>query len=314
MIALRILCPGGLAGDVLALLDDEPGATHVVHLPGAARTPPGDLVEADLARECASAVTGRLGRLPGSEDCAITLHDIETTVSRYAKTAEDLAPGLGVDAVVWEEVEARTGDESALSVSFAALLVLATLIAAVGVLLDSSILIVGAMVVGPEFGPVMGLTVAAVERRWGLARRSLIALGVGFPLAVAATVLLTLAVRATAGLPAAYAGEQRPLTAFISRPDGYALVVALLAGVAGVIALTSAKSGALVGVAVSVTTVPAAADVGVAAAAGNWSECGGAAAQLGVNLVALVVAGAVTLHLRTGRAGRVARPGPAARS
>lgn len=314
MLALRVLCPPSATDQVLSLLLEEPGATHVVHHPGAALDPPGDVVEADLARECTSDVVRRLSDLPSSELMALTLMDVETSVSRYAAEAEERAPGSGVDAVVWEEVEARTGDEAALSVSFTALLVLATLIAAVGIMLDSSVLIVGAMVVGPEFGPVMGLTVAAIERRWGLARRSLVALGVGFPLAVLAALLMTLVVRATAGLPDAYTQERRPLTDFVSNPDGYALVVALLAGVAGVVALTSAKSGALIGVAVSVTTVPAAADVGVAAAAGRWSECGGAAAQLVVNLVALVAAGVLTLSARRSATARRHRRGPAARS
>lgn len=314
MLALRVLCPPGLSDELVHLLRAAPGATHLVRLPAAALDPAGDVIEADLARESVSDILTTLRSVPGSEACAFTLEDIETTISHYAAQAERLAPGQGVDAVVWEEVEARSGEEAALSVSFLTLLVIATLIAAVGILLDSSILIVGAMVVGPEFGPVTGLTVAVVERRWGLARRSLTALVVGFPLAALAALVLTLVVRATAGLPAAYAGEQRPLTQFISRPDGYALVVALLAGVAGVVALTSAKSGALVGVAVSVTTVPAGADIGVAAAAGNWSECGGAAAQLAVNLVALVVAGALTLTARRGLAARRHRVGPAARS
>ncbi len=65
------------------------------------------------------------------------------------------------------------------------------------------------------------------------------------------------------------------------------------------VSLTSAKSSALVGVAVSVTTVPAAADIGVAAAAGRWGECRGATAQLLVNLVALVVAGTAALAVRS---------------
>lgn len=298
MLALRAICPPELTDALVDVLRRHPGATHVVRLPGAAVDPPGDVLLADVAREAASDVLAALQDVPGGGDCAYALEVVDTALSRHADAAERAAPGRGVDAVVWEEVEARTGEESSLSVSFLALLVLASLLSAVGVLLDSAVLIVGAMAVGPEFGPVAGLTVALVERRWSLARRSLTALAVGFPLAAVAALLLTLAVRGTAGLPASYTGEQRLFTAFISQPDGYALVVALLAGVAGVVSLTSAKSAALVGVAVSVTTVPAASLVGVAAAAGRWDECLGAAAQLGVNLFALVLAGGVTLAAR----------------
>jgi|SRR5215213_9602710 len=89
------------------------------------------------------------------------------------------------DAVIWEQVEFRTSEESKLSASYLTFIVLATLIAVVGLLLDSPILIVGAMVVGPEFGPIAGVCVALVERQRKLAARSFLALAVGFAAAIA---------------------------------------------------------------------------------------------------------------------------------
>ncbi len=301
MLALRLIAPPELTSRLLQVLRAHPGATHVVMLAGAGVEPSGDVLLADVAREAVSEVVSALQDVG---ECAISLESVDTCLSRHADDAERAAPGLGVDAVVWEEVEARTDEESTLSATFLLLLVLATLIAAVGLLLDSAVLVVGAMVVGPEFGPVAGLTVAVVERRFALARRSLTALLVGFPVAALAALVLGLVVRVTAGYPQAYDAARHPFTAFVSRPDGYAVLVALLAGVAGVVSLTSAKSAALVGVAVSVTTVPAAADVGIAASAGRWAECQGAATQLLVNLVALVAAGAVTLAVRQPRSRR----------
>ena len=76
------------------------------------------------------------------------------------------------------------------------------------------------------------------------------------------------------------------------------MIVALLAGIAGVLSLTTAKSAALIGVLISVTTIPAAANVGVAAAYRDWDEFGGALAQLSLNLVSVVVAGVATLGLQ----------------
>ena len=65
-------------------------------------------------------------------------------------------------------------------------MVLACLIASVGIILDSPILIIGAMVVGPEFGPIAGLCVALVQRKPDLVKRSLLPLAVGFPVGIAA--------------------------------------------------------------------------------------------------------------------------------
>ena len=164
-------------------------------------------------------------------------------------------------------------------------MVLACLIASVGIFLDSPILIVGAMIVGPEFGPIAGLCVAVVQRRRDVAqalasRRSRSASRSGSPPPSCSRSL----VRARRPDPDDFIATEHPLTDFISHPDAFSFIVAFFAGTAGVLSLTSAKSGALIGVLVSVTTIPAAANIGVAAAYGEWSEWRGAMLQLGVNL------------------------------
>ena len=72
--------------------------------------------------------------------------------------------------MLWEQVEQTVSESTDLSFSFVAFMVLATLLASVGILTDSAILIVGAMVVGPEFGPLAALCVAIVRRRASIAR------------------------------------------------------------------------------------------------------------------------------------------------
>ena len=90
---------------------------------------------------------------------------VEAVVSDAAAAAETLAPGHGADALVWEELESRVRVEAVLTVSFLAFTAVAAVIAAVGILLDSPILVIGAMVVGPEYGPLAALCVAVVRRR-----------------------------------------------------------------------------------------------------------------------------------------------------
>jgi uncharacterized hydrophobic protein (TIGR00271 family) len=171
-------------------------------------------------------------------------------------------------------------------------------IAAVGIVLDQPILIVGAMVVGPEFGPLAGVSVALVQRRGDFARRSLGALGVGFPVGIVLAFLTVLAFKVTGIGPEDFQPDTHPLTDFIASPDFFSFFVAFVAGVAGMLSLTSAKSGALIGVLISVTTIPAASNIAVALAYGDTHEAAGAAAQLAINLTAIVLAGMLTLFVQ----------------
>ncbi len=240
----------------------------------------------------------RLRELGVDRDGSIAIHPVTALLSEAGDRAERAAVGSPADAVVWEAVEAQTSESSALSGSFVAFMILATLIAAVGIIEDSIILIIGAMVVGPEFGPIAGLCVALVQRRGALALRSLTALAVGFPIAILASFGLSALLRASDSAPDELTASDHPATLFIAHPDRYSALIAVLAGVAGMLSLSTAKSGALVGVLISVTTIPAAANVGVASAYGNWSEARGAAAQLGVNVVCIVGAGVATLAVQ----------------
>ncbi|WP_253772820.1 DUF389 domain-containing protein [Goodfellowiella coeruleoviolacea] len=313
MLHLRVLCPAEQTQDVLARLADQPGVTHLVLLRGAAVRPAGDVVEADVAREAADEVLDRLCQLDLDHTGGITLEQVDTAVSDHAERAERAAPGDGADAVVWEELLARTGDEARYTATFQAFLVIACLLAAVGVVTDSPVTIVGAMVVGPEFGPLAAIAVGLVLRRWRLVRSAALALAVGFPVAMLATAGATVLAEWT-GLQDRAALVNGHQVDFVYQVGPYSLIVALLAGAAGMLAMTSAKSAALVGVFISVTTVPAAGYAVVAALLGEWGRAGQSFAQLVVNLVGIVAAGVVALLLRRraeGRANRRASPGTA---
>ena len=298
MVHLRIVAPEDLAPAVIDLLCASLAVINVIHLRGASHKPRGDVILCDVAREEASLIIGDLKELDLPARGAIAVDAIDSMISDAALSAERAAPGLPSDAVVWEEVESRTSEQTELSATFLIFMVAAMQIASVGIILDQPILIVGAMVVGPEFGPLAGLAVALVERRTDLARRSLAALGVGFPAGIALACLATILFKWTGLSPDDFVPSDHELTGFISDPDFFSFFVAFVAGTAGILSLTNAKSGALIGVLISVTTIPAASNIGVAAAYGDWEEAGGAAAQLGINLTSIVLAGLSTLFVQ----------------
>jgi uncharacterized hydrophobic protein (TIGR00271 family) len=295
MLHLRIVTPPDLTATVLQELADDPGVTHITAERAAATEPPGDLVECDVVRASVNPLIRRLRSAGVTERGGITMTELEAVISNAADRAQAEILTPEIDTVVWEEVAARTSDDSAFSVSFGVLMVLAGIIAAIAVITNNPVLVVGAMIVSPDYGPMAALSVAPVNRAWRPAWQSFRALALGFPMAAVAALLLTLAARGLGRLPAPYLAGQRPLTGLLIGANLGAFVVAFVAGAAGIIALGRAKSGAVVGVLVSITTIPAASNVGVALAIGNPSEAGKSLAILLVNLAGLLAGGVLTL-------------------
>jgi uncharacterized hydrophobic protein (TIGR00271 family) len=295
MVHLRIVAPPDLTADVLRVIEASVGACNIVVLRGAALRPQGDVVLCDVAREAASILLADLEELGVPERGSISVEQVDVALSRAAEEAMRAAPGDPANAVVWEEVEELASESTTLTASFIIFMTLATLIAAVGIFLDTPILIIGAMVLGPEFGPLASFCVAVVERRPRLALRSLVALLAGFPVAISAAYLASLIFKWTDLTPDSFSEADHSLAVIISSPDFFSFFVAFIAGVAGILSLTTSKSGALAGVLISVTTIPAAASIGVSAAYQDWSTWRGSQEQLAINLGAICLAGILTL-------------------
>lgn len=296
MLHLRAISPPDCTEAVRELLAAEPGATHIVVLPGVAVEPAGDVVEADLAREAADDVLARLRELGLEHSGGITLTTLDTTLSDAADRADEAAPGDPGDAVIWDELVGRTGEDSRLTVSYQVFLSIACLLAAIGAITDSPVTVVGAMVLGPEFGPLAALSVGLVLRRRELVRHGAFAVVVGFAIAIVITALGALLMDLT-GLLSVEDVLNVSQVDFVYRVGPFSLIIALLAGAAGMLSLTSSRSAALVGVFISVTTVPAAGYAAVAAVEGQYGRAGESALQLLINIAGIIVAASAVLVL-----------------
>lgn len=297
MLHLRVIAPTDMRDDVLAVLRGEVGVANIALHAGAALEPVGDEITADIARECANGVIKELKALDIQHRGAITLEVLDTILSTRAHRAENEAEGDPADAVVWDELIGRTREEATLSVTFVLFLTLACLLTAIGVVTDSTVTVVGAMVLGPEFGPLAALSVALVQRRMALARRAALALIVGFPIAMGITAVATWAAESFGWISLDSITHVEEVD-FIFQVGPMSFAVALLAGAAGMLSLVSARSAGLVGVFISVYTVTAAGFAVVAATVGAWDVAAKSAVQLVVNLVGIVVAGVLVLVLR----------------
>jgi len=295
MLHLRIITPPDLTATVLKQLTDDPGVTHITADRGAATQPPGDLVTCDVVRASVNPLLRHLRSAGVTERGGITMTEPEAVISTAADHAQAEILTPEIDTIVWEEVAARTSDDSTFSVTFGLLMVLAGIIAAIAVVTNNAVLIVGAMIVSPHYGPMAALSVALMSRASRQAWQSFRALALGFPMAALAAFLFTLAARGLGRIPAPYLTGPRPLTNLLIGANLGAFVVAFVAGAAGILALGRAKSGAVVGVLVSITTIPAASNIGVALAMGNPSEAGKSLSILLVNLAVLLAGGLLTL-------------------
>jgi len=297
VLHLRLRVPGDLADQVVELLEDNKTVTNVAAVPAGFKKPEGWLVLADVARENATAVIKQLRQLDLQHRGSISIEEIDTILSDEAAHVEAAAPGAPDDGVVWVSVEQRLRDDSRLSWAFIAFMTLAALIAGAGRITDQPILIVGAMVVGPEFSAIAAICYALAHPRLGMLPQALRSLVAGFAVATAiATVVWSIAYNL--GAFTRQQASSGDLTDFIVRPDGWSFAVACLAGVAGMLSLTTAKSGPLVGVFISVTTIPAVGTIALCIACGVWGEASSALAQLGLNLLGLMVAGTTTLLIQ----------------
>jgi uncharacterized hydrophobic protein (TIGR00271 family) len=316
VIHLRVVSPPDVTGTLMPVLRAQPAVMNLTVLPGVVSHPDGDAVHFDVLHGSANEVIGRLRDL-GLDRCgSIVLENVDTSISAFADRATARQGRYHEFTPVWAEVEARIALEGTFPPSWFALLIIAGLIGAIGILTNSQILIVGAMVVGPEYGAILSLAFGVTRRDSSRILRSAAALAVGFALAMAGALLLAVIIRGAGLEPRAYALGVRPVSNLIDTPNWFSFIVALLAGVVGVVSLTEARSATLIGVFISVTTIPAASDAGVSLAFGSEGEAWGSVLQLLLNVIVLTAVAIAGLPVqraiwrRAARRGATAPPGP----
>jgi uncharacterized hydrophobic protein (TIGR00271 family) len=293
MIHIRVVSPPDTTARLMPVLLGDEGVVNLTVIPASVRHPDGDAIQFDLFRGRANQVIAQLRQLGLDEHGSIALEPVPASISPSAARSRVGRSRFDEFAPVWDEVDARIRSDGRFPPSWYSLLVIAALIASVGLITNSQILIVGAMVVGPEYGAIVALAYGAIQRERPLVSNSAFALAAGFAGAVVASLLLGLVVRAGGLEPAPFAAGIRPVSHLINTPDWFSVIVAVLAGIVGVISLTEARASTLIGVFISVTTIPAAADMGVSLAFGSWSEALGSTEQLFLNVFLLAAVAAI---------------------
>jgi uncharacterized hydrophobic protein (TIGR00271 family) len=291
VLRLDAFVPPEVADEVSATLVGLPGVRHATTGAPTADGMVALSAEVDAAR--ADAVIERLAQL-GIVSNDLTLWRVPGVqpLGWHRRTRSEES-----DVQVWAEIVGRADENAKLASTYLVFMVTAGIIAGIGVLTGSAVLLVGAMAISPDLLPISAGAIGIVERRWRLAVKAvrvlLIGLATGALGAFAATVALRLFDRIPEDLRLADTAMGDALTEL----GPGSLIVAAVAGVAGMMAFERPGSAA-VGVAISVTTIPAAAYVGAAIAMGRDDPMGDALMVLLANVVMLLLASSATLRLQ----------------
>jgi uncharacterized hydrophobic protein (TIGR00271 family) len=291
MLRLDSFVPPDLVDEVNATLVGLPGVRHVTT--GASTADGMVALSAEVDASSADAVIERLANL-GIASNDLTLWRVPgiQPLGWHRRTRSEES-----DVQVWAEIVGRADENAKLASAYLVFMVSAGIIAGIGVLTGSAVLLVGAMAISPDLLPISAAAIGIVERRGQLAVKAirvlLIGLATGALGAFAVTVVLRLFNRVPDDLRLADTAMGEALTEL----GPGSLIVAAVAGVAGMLAFER-PGGAAVGVAISVTTIPAAAYVGAALAMGRDDPMWGALMVLLANVTMLILASSTTLRLQ----------------
>lgn len=285
MLHLRVFGAAPVMERVAESIAALPGAAHVV------RTDAGNgdgqaLVTADVDPDAADAALHALSAL------GVPAEDV------WLLRLEGLQPGRRgrrnrSSAVVWADLLGQAGEQARPVARFLILMAVAGVIAAYGVFYSNGILVVGAMAVSPDFLPLAATCIGLVARRPRLVARAFWTLTAGLATTGVSAFVLTILLNGLNLLPSSFEVGENGL-AGLTTVNSSTFGVALVAGVAGILALET-RASAAVGVAISVTTIPASAYLGVAAGFGEIDKASGALAVLGINVAMLLAGGSLTL-------------------
>jgi len=284
MLRLRSSVAHHRADEFAALLREMEGVRRIVQQTDEASAQACVFV-ADVDPASADRLVNELAGLGiGADDYVLTRAEVIAPVHRRVSSDDGFA---------WIEILGQARANSRLLARYLALINVAAVIAALGVITSSSILIVGAMAVSPDLLPICATSVGLVGGNYVIARRAFFTLTMGLGLVVLTAAVLSFGLRVTGLLPGGFAVEQSSLSS-LAHTDYTTVLIALAAGIAAMLSFETRASQA-VGVAISVTTIPASAYLGVAIGGGGIENALGALVVLIVNVGLLIFSGSLTL-------------------
>ena len=307
MYKLTAICPPDMTKKVKALLQEEPETSNIVTMQAVVADAEKDVVTAFVRREATDVVIGHLRTLRQWDAGELSFIEVDLEVHRDLKQLDEDEED---DTIGWEMVLNLAHAESRLTWWYLMFMAVAGLIAAVGLIQNLPVLLVGAMSLSPDLAPTNSIAVALTAGAFHDFRRSLRTLALGLGAATAVAFLFTLILELTGVIESGTFYVSDHLVTFVTVVNVSTVIVALAAGVAAMVAFVTGQARGAVGVAISVTTIPAAAYAGIALADRSLGLGAAAIGVLLVNVVCLTLAQILTLVIVRAWRGRKRQPQP----
>ena len=289
MRLVQVLIPEGARSAVLDALDDQ-GIDYAV-FDEVGRGDFEAMVQFPIPPSGVEPVMDELVEAGIREDAYTIVLSTETVVSQRLSALVERFPGLRISR---EELYARAQDLAPANSTFFAFLLLSTIIATTGLLLDSAATIIGAMVVAPLMGPAVSASVGTILDDPGMTRRGIKLQVLGLVAAIATAAVMGWLLQQTVLIPPGLDIRTIPQVAERTSPNFLSLFLALGSGIAGSLSIMRGSGSTLVGVAIAVALVPPAATSGLGIAFGLPGVAIAGAVLVVVNLLAINVS-ALTL-------------------
>ncbi|MUW14370.1 TIGR00341 family protein [Halorubrum sp. CBA1125] len=290
------MIPAGKRAAVVRALDDE-GIDYVVTDETSGREYTA-VATFPLPTAAVEPVLERLREAGIDESTYTVIVAAETVISRrfealeeeYAEESE-----RGGDRISREELQAKADDLASGLGTYVLMTVISAVIATAGLLLDSPATVVGSMVIAPLIGPAMSAAIGTVVDDEDTFRRGVRMQVLGVAVAVAAATVFAFALRSLALVPPGLDPLELAEVSERVAPNVLVLVVAIGAGVAGIVSLMTGVSATLVGVMIAVALIPPAAAVGIGIAFGIPRLVVGAGVIVAVNVLSINLSALVVL-------------------
>ncbi|WP_435345860.1 TIGR00341 family protein [Haloarchaeobius sp. HRN-SO-5] len=292
MRLVQVLIPEGRRANVLEALDDQ-GIDYAV-FDEVGRGDFEAMVQFPVPPSGVETIMDRLTDAGVRSDAYTIVLPTETVVSERLSALVERFPGLRISR---EELYARAQDLAPANSTFFAFLILSTVIATTGLLLDSAATIIGAMVVAPLMGPAVSASVGTILDDQRMASRGVTLQVTGLLAAIATAAVMGWLLQQSILIPPELDIRSVPQITERTSPNFLSLFLALGSGFAGALSIMRGSGSTLVGVAIAVALVPPAATSGLGIAFGLPGVAIAGAVLVVVNLLAINLSALLLFYL-----------------